>query len=171
MPIKQWLIFGFLLVALLFGSSCGKETKEVHGENAKKETETGIAQVSSFAIPIPAGWEEKGNKDKLYEEEVQALTFLLIGAEGSLEEALPQDLALFFSTGFYANQTEVVPEDGKENLQSGRIENGRLNETWYYCGFNLENERGFFVYVAKDPGEKERLIQYAETSYQGLARF
>ncbi len=171
MPIKQWMAFLLLIMVLLTGASCGKEKMEVQGERAKKATETGIAQVSSFAIPIPAGWEGKGNKDKLYEAEAQALTFLLIGAEGSLEEALPQDLALFFSTGFYATQTEVVPEDGKETLQSGTIENGRLNETWYYCGFNLENERGFFVYVAKDPGEKERLIQYAETSYQGLARF
>ncbi len=171
MPIKQWTAFLLLVMVLLTGASCGKEKTEVQGERAKKTTETGIAQVSSFAIPIPAGWEGKGNKDKLYEAEAQALTFLLIGAEGSLEEALPQDLALFFSTGFYASQTEVVPVGGKETLQSGTIENGRLNETWYYCGFNLENERGFFVYVAKDPGEKERLIQYAETSYQGLARF
>ncbi len=171
MPIKR-MVAGFLLgIILLTGSSCGKKTVAEQKESATAEAKTAIAQVSSFAIPIPAGWEGKGNKDKLYEEEMQSLSFLLVGAEGSLEDALPQDLALFFSTGFYASQTEVIPETGKNTLQTGSIENGRLNETWYYCGFNLENGQGFFVYVAKDAGEKERLIQYAETSYRGLARF
>ncbi len=171
MPIKRVMSFAFLFVMLLSFSSCGKTAEEETGNGMAEKAKTGIAQVSSFAIPIPAGWEGKGNKDKLYETERQALSFLLLGAEGTLEDALPQDLALFFSTGFYANQTEVIPEAGKEPFQSGTIENGRLNETWYYCGFNLENGQGFFVYVAKDSGEKERLMQYAETSYQGLARF
>lgn len=171
MPIKRLMVFLLLGMFLLTASSCGKKSAEERKESAAVEAKTAIAQVSSFAIPIPTGWEGKGNKDKLYEEDVQAVSFLLIGAEGSLEEALPQDLALFFSTGFYANQTEVMPETGNCTLQTGTIENGRLNETWYYCGFNLENGQGFFVYVAKDAGEKERLIQYAEMSYQGLARF
>ncbi len=162
MPIKQLLLIGLLLLLLVSLSACG---------TVVKEEKINFAQVSSFTIPIPEGWEGKGNKDKLYEAEQQALSFLLIGAEGTLEEALPQDLALFFSTGFYANQTEVIRKEEKEPFQYGTIENGRLNETWYYCGFNLENGQGFFVYVAKEPSEKERLIQYAETSYQGLACF
>lgn len=173
MPIKKrrqrgTLLLLFFLVALL--SSCGKSgVKTNHTVAENRDPKKAEARVSTFSIPLPGLWEGQGNEEKLYSGQTEV--FLLLGPSGTVKEKLPRALALFFSTAFFAEQTILFPEETEEPYESGRIENRRLQEIWYYCGCNLAGEQGYFVYVTGNPEEREALFEYAKASLEGLRLF
>lgn len=156
-----------LLLCLCFFLFCGC-TKS--GTKKEVERTENRYEGSSFSLPIPTGWEGKGNQDKLFYQLGNETTFLLVGGNNRLEDALREDLPLFFSTRFYASklqmeiEEECILDQGRE--EHGRIHNLREDTTWYFSGYE-EEDGGFFIYLTEEESERDVIEQYAATSLAG----
>lgn len=165
MFIKKELCILLSFCFLLF-CSCGKNAKAETTEMGENRYEG-----SSFSLPVPKGWEGKGNRDKLFCQSGDTTTYLLVGTEKTVETALTEDLPLFFSTRFYVSKLQVLldREEPKENgrILSGQVDNLRENTVWYFTGYEEQNLDGFFVYLTEEENERNVIEEYATVSLEG----
>lgn len=179
-----------LLTALCLLAGCGaKDSGPVENATTRKPTvasttpsasvsivfDKATAHFPTFELDVPADWSVRGNVGKIYEgndlfllagplEEVSGITVV--------EQALAEELELFFNTEYYRDQVRFDYEkeytDGAMHRLSGTLHNDRNGQTFHFAGV-FGTAPGLYCYYFWPDASRDRDGErYLEVTYESI---
>lgn len=133
------------------------------------------AHFPTFELDVPADWTVRGNVGKVYEGNDM---FLLAGpledvsVMTAVEQALAEELELFFNTEYYRNQVRFDYEkkytDGAMHRLSGTLHNERTGQTLRFAGAFGTAPGMYCYYFWPDASRDRDGERFLEATYESI---
>lgn len=175
----MWLVC--LLTALCVLAGCGSdgsgpvEATTAPSASAPVVFDRTTARFPTFELEVPADWSVRGNVGKIFEgNDLFLLAGPLDDVQGTttVEQALAEELELFFNTEYYRTQVRFDYEkeytDGAMHRLSGTLFNDRTGASLRFAGAFGTAPGMYCYYFWQDSSRDRDGNRYLEATYESI---